>query len=209
MRGNMRDYSLAALLAVPAVFAAADVRSDTELEKLEDRVKQYAHSHYEETQKAGKSVRDYATIKTDIEKMLADSGVTVERDGTDYLIDGEKILSVSLNNETGIIDFHLGRLIVRELKDVEIEGTVFRVKEYVIGNAHVSSYQRFVNGQGYFATTNVKDGKIYIFMEEIKPQIDNAWDIVQGKWDSRITNAPEHRSYRLFVDLVKREYGHL
>ena len=74
MRGNMRDYSLAALLAVPAVFAAADVRADTELEKLEDRVKQYAHSHYEETQKAGKSVRDYATIKTDIEKMLADSG---------------------------------------------------------------------------------------------------------------------------------------
>ena len=86
----MRDYNLALLLAVPAVlsvetlappcifaaavFAAVDVRADTELEKLEDRVKQYAHSHYEETQKAGKSVRDYATIKTDIEKMLADSG---------------------------------------------------------------------------------------------------------------------------------------
>ena len=71
----MRDYSLAALLAVPAVFAAADVRADTELEKLEDTVKKYADTYYSETQKAGKSVRDYATIRSDIEKVLSDSGV--------------------------------------------------------------------------------------------------------------------------------------
>jgi len=107
------------LLSVPAVFAAADVRADTELEKLEDRVKQYAHGYYGETKEAGKSVRDYATIKTDIEKMLSDSGVTVERDGTDYLIDGEKILSVFFDTETGIVDLRLANLILRQKKKIE------------------------------------------------------------------------------------------
>ena len=88
----MREYSLAMLLSVPAVlsvetlappciFSAAGLaaaepgRADTELEKLEDTVKKYADTYYSETQKAGKSVRDYATIRSDIEKVLSDSGV--------------------------------------------------------------------------------------------------------------------------------------
>ncbi|HLD33722.1 MAG TPA: hypothetical protein VJB66_03275 [Candidatus Nanoarchaeia archaeon] len=199
----MNTYTLAALLAVPAVFAAAEPGRANE---LEDKIKKYATGYYTEAQKG--TDRSYPQIAKDIIDICRDGGVKVdtieglishfEQQGSAF------VLTVSHDSK---VDIQLGKIQTREKTTATVLDTPVELEVVTVYPLIIGSYNQNIrsNGTGAPSLLDVKNRRMYLFLDNLFPHARAAWDISNGKWDYAISDQfPKSRDT---VPLVKEEFA--